>query len=80
MSKSITVTLPNAVYDSLERHMQKLDTNLPSGVRASKSNYVSICIHNQLEKDGEEIVALPVPLRVRAVVDIPHTDNPLPPL
>jgi len=80
MSKSITVTLPNAVYDSLERHMMMLDTNLPSGVRASKSNYVSICIHNQLEKDGETIIELPTPLRVRSVVEIPHTENPLPPL
>jgi hypothetical protein len=60
--------------------MEKLDTNLPSGVRASKSNYVSICIHNQLEKDGEAIIEQPTPVRVRAVAEIPRTNNPLPPL
>ena len=57
MSKSITITLPNATADSLDRHMDKLNENLPSGARISKSNYVAGSVKAALEKDGVVIVA-----------------------
>jgi hypothetical protein len=57
MSKSITITLPNATADSLDRHMGKLNENLPSGARISKSNYVAGSVKTALEKDGVVIVA-----------------------
>ena len=55
MSKSITVTLPNDVADTLRHHMEKLGEENVPGVNISKSAYVSIAVKKQLAKDGNVI-------------------------
>jgi len=57
MSKSLSITLPNAVADTLTRHMATLDMNLPVGMRSSKSNYIANSLKLALEKDGLEILS-----------------------
>jgi hydrogenase maturation factor len=57
MSKAITVTLPNAVHDSLERHIRTIDQNLPDGIKTSRSNYVAKSIEHALERAGVAIVS-----------------------
>lgn len=56
MSKSITVTLPNDVADTLDRHMAKVAEGAESGTTTSKSNYVATAIKTQLIKDGHTII------------------------
>lgn len=57
MSKSITVTLPNATADSLERYMESLNSSLPPGSRRSKSDFVATAVKASLEKAGVCIVS-----------------------
>jgi len=56
MSEQIAVTLPNAVYDSLSRRMEKLRGDQVPGMKSNKSAYVTSAIVAQLKKDGEDIV------------------------
>lgn len=58
MSKSITITLPNAVYDTLEKKMGKLATTQVPGMNVSKSAYVTIAIKEKLLRDGEQLVVV----------------------
>ena len=60
MSKSIAITLPNDVYDTLERKMAKLATKQVAGMRVNKSNYVTEAIKDKLLKDGEQVTATKV--------------------
>lgn len=55
MSKSITVTLDNAVSDTLDRHVENMRSGLPAGARSSKSNYVSESVRERLVRDGVAI-------------------------
>lgn len=55
MSKSITITLPNNVFDALDTKMRGLESGKVSGLTVSKSKYVSDAIEKQLRKDGVEI-------------------------
>lgn len=55
MSKSITITLPNAVCDTLDRKMGKLATTQVPGMNVSKSAYVTIAIKEKLLRDGEQL-------------------------
>lgn len=57
MSKSITITLPNAVADSLDRFMTSKKESLTSGERVSKSDYVAKSVRKALEHDGVAIIA-----------------------
>ena len=88
MSKSLSITLPNAVADTLSRHMASLDSQLPSGVHSSKSNYIANCLKAALEKDGLIILSNegepyrylePVSNTVRCN-ELPIVINPNPPL
>lgn len=56
MSKSITITLPNVVYDTLDKKMGKLATTQVPGMNVSKSAYVTIAIKEKLLRDGEQLV------------------------
>jgi hypothetical protein len=58
MSKSITITLPNNVYDTLDRKMGKLATTQVPGMNVSKSAYVTIAIKEKLLRDGEQLVEI----------------------
>lgn len=53
MSKNITVTVQDSVYDTLKRRIDKLATMRVPGMNISKSNYVSIAIKEKLLRDGE---------------------------
>jgi hypothetical protein len=55
MSKSITITLPNNVFNALDEKMGELEGKKVSGMTVSKSKYVSDAIEKQLRKDGVEI-------------------------
>jgi len=53
MSKNITVTVQDSVFDTLNRRIGKLATTRVPGMNISKSNYVSIAIKEKLLRDGE---------------------------
>lgn len=57
MSKSITITLPNDIADTLNRRMAEIATSTIPGVKNSKSAYVATAIKMQLIKEGCVIVA-----------------------
>ncbi len=74
MSKSVTVTLDNAVSDTLDRHMATMNAALPAGARVSKSNYVSESVRERLTRDGVPIKAEedrlpPAPIQKRSGLD-----------
>lgn len=60
MSKSITITLPNNVFEALDTKMGELESGKVSGLTVSKSRYVSDAIERQLRKDGVVIEEQPV--------------------
>lgn len=57
MSKSITITLPNDVADTLNRRMDEIAASTIPGVKNSKSAYVATAIKVQLIKEGCVVVA-----------------------
>jgi hypothetical protein len=56
MSKSIAITLPNDVADTLNRYMLALNGHLPDGMLVSRSSYVAKSVKATLEAEGVEVV------------------------
>lgn len=72
MSQSITITLPNNVFNALDVKMGELEGKKVSGMTVSKSKYVSDAIEKQLRADGVEIEEQPLfPVSVPVVKKIP---------
>jgi translation initiation factor 2 beta subunit (eIF-2beta)/eIF-5 len=82
MSKSIAITLPNAIADTLERYMVAKNANLPPGMTVSKSSYIASSVRAALEREGihiEQNQMILVPLKT-TIPPLPVPEHKLPPL
>jgi len=56
MSRSLSITVSNVVFEALERKIKKLAEVAVPGTKANTSAYVTSAIKEKLIRDGEEIV------------------------